>query len=334
MGVSMTFSKKVLIFSSVLLIGAGMTSCSPSDSGSQVRLSGAGASFPAKIYTRWFSDLARSGGPKVNYQGVGSGSGRKAFIDQTVDFGASDDPMNEEDMAKVDRGVVQIPMVGGTIAFGYNKPDCELKLTQKQAVRVAIGKIKDWSELGCSSGPITWTHRADGSGTTKAFSSSMQSFSNEWNLGTGKSVKWPVGIGAKGNAGVAGLIRNTPGSIGYVNQSYIRGEIRAAALQNLSGNYIKPTGESGAVAINGIPLNKDLAGTNPNPIERNAYPIATLTWILAYETGNGPKTDAIKEVFNYLLSDTAQGKASALGFVPIKGEILLQSRAAVNRISS
>ena len=105
----------------------------------KTRLSGAGASFPSKIYTRWFSDVAKSGGARVNYQAVGSGSGRKAFIDETVNFGASDDPMKDADIAKVKRGLVQIPMTGGTIAFGYNNPGCDLKLTQQQAVEVAMG---------------------------------------------------------------------------------------------------------------------------------------------------------------------------------------------------
>ena len=139
----MSIAKKALLFTSALALIAG-----PSVTAS-TRLSGAGASFPAKIYTRWFSDLAKSGGPRVNYQAVGSGSGRKAFIDQTVNFGASDDPMKDKDIAKVTRGLVQIPMVGGTIAFGYNY-DCDLKLTQEQAVRVAMGMVKNWKELGLS----------------------------------------------------------------------------------------------------------------------------------------------------------------------------------------
>ena len=321
----MTFAKKALIFTSLLAVGAGMSATAAS------RLSGAGASFPAKIYTRWFSDLAKEGGPRVNYQAVGSGSGRKAFIDQTVNFGASDDPMKAKDIAKVTRGLVQIPMVGGTIAFGYNY-DCDLKLTQEQAVRVAMGKISNWKEVGCPAGKMTWAHRSDGSGTTKAFSNSMQAFSKTWNLGTGKSIAWPAGVGGKGNAGVAGVIRNTPGAIGYVNQSYIKGEIKAAALQNLSGEYLKPSTESGAKALNGITLDENLAGKNPNPKAKGAYPIATLTWILAYEKGHGRNTKAIQKSLNYLLSDKAQAKAPSLGFVPLKGDILKKSRAAVKRI--
>jgi len=322
---SMNIAKKALVFTSVVAIAAG-TSVS-----AKTRLSGAGASFPAKIYTRWFFDLAKSGGPRVNYQAVGSGSGRKAFIDETVNFGASDDPMKDTDIAKVKRGLVQIPMVGGTIAFGYNY-DCDLKLSQEKAVQVAMGMIKDWKELGRKPGKLTWTHRSDGSGTTKAFTNSMEAFSKTWTLGTGKSVKWPAGVGAKGNSGVAGVIQNTPGAIGYVNQSYIKGNVKGAALQNLSGEFVTPNTESGAIALNGINLDENLAGKNPNPTAKGAYPIATLTWILAYETGNGRNTKAIQDTFYKLLSDEYQSKAPALGFVPLKGEILKKSRAAVKKI--
>ena len=322
----MSFANR-LFFSTLIFFCFGSSAFAGS------RLSGAGASFPAKIYTRWFSDLAKEGGARVNYQAVGSGSGRKAFIDETVNFGASDDPMKSNDIDKVTRGLIQIPMVGGTIAFAYNY-DCELKLSQEQAVLVAIGEINNWKELGCTPGKLTWAHRSDGSGTTMAFTSSMQAFSKRWSLGIGKSVAWPAGVGGKGNAGVAGIIRNTPGAIGYVNQSYIKGDIKAAALQNLSGEFIKPSAEAGAIALNEIILDENLAGKNPNPQAKGAYPIATLTWILAYETGNGKNTKAIQESINYLLSDKAQSKAPSLGFVPLKGDILYKSRAAINRIGN
>ena len=296
----MSFAKKALLVSSVLVLGAGMSASAAG------KLNGAGATFPAKIYQRWFAELAKSGGPRVNYQAVGSGSGRKAFIDQTVNFGASDDPMKKTDMAKVKRGVVQIPMVGGTIAFGYNKPGCNLKLTQEKAVLIAMGEIKNWKDLGCAPGTLVWVHRSDGSGTTKAFTNSMQAFSSKWTLGTGKSVKWPAGVGAKGNSGVAAVIQNRVGAIGYVNQSYIRGKVVAAALQDKSGEFLKPSVSSGAKALNGIKLDSDLAGKNPNPSAKGAYPIATLTWVLAYKKGNGANAAAVQEAFNYMLSSKAQ----------------------------
>ena len=335
----MTFTPKALIVSSLVAVGVGVSSCQSqssdsngSGSGVPRRLNGAGASFPAKVYQRWFADLAQEGGARVNYQAVGSGAGRKAFIDQTVNFGASDDPMKKEDMAKVGRGVVQIPMVGGTIAFGYNKPGCDLQLTQEQAVGIAMGLIQNWQELGCDAGTLTWVHRSDGSGTTKAFTNSMEAFSKTWTLGTGKSVKWPAGVGEKGNAGVAARIKSRIGSIGYVNQSYIKGDVRAASLENKSGEFLMPSVEAGAVALNGIALDDNLAGTDPNPAAEGAYPIATLTWVLAYRSGNGTDAAVLKDAFNYLLSDAAQNKASSLGFVPLKGNILAKSKTAVNMI--
>jgi phosphate transport system substrate-binding protein len=240
--------------------------------------------------------------------------------------------MKDKDIAKVKRGLVQIPMTGGTIAFGYNNPGCDLKLTQQKAVEVAMGQVTNWSELGCDDKKLTWAHRSDGSGTTKAFTNSMQAFSKTWTLGTGKSVAWPAGVGGKGNAGVAGVIRNTDGAIGYVNQSYIDDTVRAAALQNLSGEFLKPSVEAGAKALNGIELDENLAGTNPNPTAKGAYPIATLTWILAYENGNGRNTKPVKTALSRLLSDEYQDKAPNLGFVPLKGEILEKARSAVDRI--
>ena len=228
--------------------------------------------------------------------------------------------------------MVQIPMTGGTIAFGYNNPGCDVKLTQQQAVEVALGIINNWSQVGCEDQKMLWVYRSDGSGTTASFTNSMQSFSKTWTLGVGKSVGWPNGVGAKGNAGIAGVITNTPGAIGYVNQSYIKDKIVAASIQNKNGEFVKPTIEAGSLALNGIQLDENLAGTNPNPEAEGAYPIATLTWILAYQTGNGKNTEAIKTTLSKLLSDEYQGKASSLGFVPLKGDILEKSRAAVERI--
>ena len=316
-----------------LIALAALATLIPGCAEARTRLSGAGASFPSKIYSRWFSDYAKSGGHRVNYQAIGSGSGRKAFLDETVDFGASDDPMKQVDIDKAKRGLVQIPMTGGTIAFGYNNPGCDLKLTQEQAVQLAIGEINNWSQVGCDDQKITWVYRSDGSGTTAAFTNSMSSFSNKWKLGVGKAVSWKVGIGAKGNAGVAGAIKNTPGSIGYVNQSYIKGEVVAAALQNKSGEFVKPSVEAGAITLNGINLDENLAGTDPNPEAKGAYPIATLTWVLAYETGNGKKTEAVKDTLRKLLSDEYQEKASVLGYVPLRGDILQKARDAVEKIT-
>ena len=324
----MPVTKKAVALSSIVALSAA--AIAPAIA--QQSLNGAGASFPAPLYQKWFQELAAAGGPKVNYQAVGSGAGVRQMIAGTSDFGASDKPLGAKKRDKIKRGVIQIPMTGGTIAVGYNKPGCNLKLTQEQAVKVAMGMVKNWKELGCKAGTLTWVHRSDGSGTTKAFTNSMEAFSKTWTLGTGKSVKWPAGVGAKGNSGVAGVIQNRVGAIGYVNQSYIKGNVKAAALQNKAGEFLKPSVAAGARALNGISLDKDLAGKNPNPTAKGAYPIATLTWVLAYKTGNGKNAKVVQEAFNYMLSSKAQDKAPSLGFVPLKGDILAKSKAAVKKI--
>ena len=295
-------------------------------------LNGAGATFPAPIYQRWFADYASSTGERVNYQSVGSGAGVRQYIAGTVDFGATDEPISSKEASKVKRGVVQIPMVGGTIAIAYNKPGCNLKLTQKQTVNIFSGTIKDWKELGCSAGPIKVVHRSDGSGTTFAFTNSLDAFGG-WKPGVGKSVKWPVGVGGKGNEGVAGTIKTAPGTIGYVNTGFVKtNKLQVAALQNKSGQFVLPTAKSGALALNSIKLNVNLAGENPNPSTSGAYPISTLTWILAYKSGNGEKTTDIQKALNYALSGKAQLLAYDLGYVPLSGSILNKARIAVKQI--
>ena len=194
-----------MIRSSLTLIGvaaglslAACTSTENSNSNIEGTLSAAGASFPAAIYQRWFSDLAPQG-IRVNYQSVGSGAGVRQFTAGTVDFGASDKPMKPEAIEKVSRGAVQIPMTAGAIAVAYNNSDCQLKLTQDQLSGIFLGSIKNYSELGCDPKAIKIVHRSDGSGTTYNFTKHLSAISPEWknNVGADKSVQWPSGIGAK-----------------------------------------------------------------------------------------------------------------------------------------
>ena len=299
-------------------------------------LNGAGATFPAPIYQRWFNDYSKTSGNKVNYQSLGSGAGIRQFIAGTVDFGASDEPISSKDASKVKRGVVQIPMVGGTIAVAYNKPGCNLKLTQEQVVGVFNGKINDWKQLKCASGPITVVHRSDGSGTTFAFTNSLRAFSPTWTVGVAKSVNWPTGLGAKGNEGVSATIKQKAGTLGYVSYSFVKeGRLQAAAVQNKAGKFVLPNAASGSAALNQIQVDPlTLAGEDPNPAGARSYPISTLTWVLAYKTGNGAKKDSVKGALNYMLSGKAQVVADDLGYVPLSGSILNKARIAVNRIGN
>ena len=297
-------------------------------------INGAGATFPAPLYQRWFGDYAASTGNRVNYQSVGSGAGIRQFVAGTVDFAASDEPILPKDAAKIKRGYVQIPMTGGTIAVAYNKKGCKLRLTQKQTVDVFAGRITDWKALGCSAGQIKVVHRSDGSGTTYAFTSSLKAFGG-WTYGSGKSINWPVGVGGKGNEGVAGLMLQTPGSIGYLSYSFVKNSktLQAASVQNKAGNFIQPSYKSGFAAMNSIQLDpKDLSGEDFNPAAPNAYPISTLTWVLAYKEGNGAKAEAVRDALNYMLSGKAQLIADDLGYVPLAGSVLHRARLKVNQI--
>jgi phosphate transport system substrate-binding protein len=282
-------------------------------------LNAAGATFPAPLYQRWFQNYAAATGNQVNYQAVGSGSGVRQFNAGTTDFGASD----------------KIPMTGGAIAVAYNNPGCDLKLSQVQLAKVAYGAIQDWSELGCDGGKITWVHRSDGSGTTAGFTNSLSAFSPYWavKVGTGKSVKWPGSnaVGGKGNSGVAGVIRNTKGAIGYLNYGYVKGgEFQQAAIQNRAGNYVKANAETSAAGLSQIKLDSKLRGTDPNPAGVNAFPIVSLTWVLARPEYS--KNAEVKDALRYMLSDEAQGISDSLGYVPLPESLRQKSLAAVETL--
>jgi phosphate transport system substrate-binding protein len=318
------------------------SSCGGSGGGGAAKLatiSGAGATFPAAAYQGWASEYARSTGNKVNYQSVGSGAGVRQFLAGTVDFGASDEPLSEEEFRSGTagkRGAVQIPMLGGTVTPAYNNPACpSLKLTQAQLTDIFLGKLRDWKELGCPSRPITVVHRSDGSGTTKVFTSSLSCFSEEWKsrVGSGKSVQWPVGVGSKGNEGVAGTLSKTAGAIGYVNQAFVRAPIQGVALQNKAGRFVMADARSGAAGLNGVVLDARLAGADCNPDGAESFPIVAFTWILAYESGQGAeKAEAMRTFLGWALGEGPQQQATSLGFVPLEGEVLAKARAAVAKI--
>ena len=295
------------------------------------RISGSGATFPAPFYTRTFSDFNKDTGNQVNYQATGSGSGVRQFFASTIDFGASDKAVKDNHKLSGEREMVQIPIVGGAIVPAYNKPGCDLKLKQTQLADIYLGKITDWKELGCEAGKISPVFRSDGSGTTAGFTNSLAAFSPEWKekVGTAKAVSWPVGVGSKGNAGVAGSIKQTPNSIGYVNQSYIKGTVVEAAIENKAGNFVKATAETSGSGLAQIQLDDKLRGADPNPSGENSYPIVSLTWILAEP---GYKSEEIKTMLRYMLGDKAQTKADSLGYVPLPPELKQKALEAVDSL--
>lgn len=303
------------------LVGCGTTNT----------LNGAGASFPAPIYQRWFQDLANQG-VRVNYQSVGSGAGVRQFISRTVDFAASDIPMKAEDIAKVPQGVVQIPMTAGAIAVAYQHKGCDLKLSQAQLVAIFQGKITNYNQLGCAAKPIKVVVRSDGSGTTANFTAHLAAIDASWKqqVGTGKSVKWPVGTGAKGNEGVAAQLSQIDGALGYVEAAFVKPPLQAAALTNAAGRVVKPTAQSEQEALAAIDLGPDLIGGNPNP--QAGYPIVTFSWILLYKSGNGANHAALNKVFSHTLSAPAQAMAESMGYISLPPAVMEKGRAALATI--
>jgi phosphate transport system substrate-binding protein len=307
------------------LVGLSGCGVSPGRGASQI-LQAAGASFPAGLYQRWFADLAARERIRVNYQSVGSGAGVRQFEAGTVDFAASDKPLDAREAAKVERGVVQLPLTAGAIAVAYNLPGCSLKLSQAQLVQIFEGKITNFQELGCANQPIQVMVRSDGSGTTYNFTNSLAAFSPSWKNGpgVGKSVNWPTGVGAKGNEGVAASMLQTKGSIGYVEAAYVRGVLQAAAIENRSGSFAIPDAAAASQALATIDLGADLTGSDPNPSA--GYPIVTFTWVLLYKTGNGAKLTALQRTINYALSDVAQRQAPGLGYITLPASVLAKAR--------
>ena len=312
----------------VATIAPIMVACGSADK-TTFKLNGAGATFPAPLYNNWFQTFAQETGNKVNYQAVGSGAGVRQYVAGTVDFGASDGAVSDE---KQTIPMIHIPMTGGAIVPVYNMPGCDVKMTQTQLADVFLGKIDNWSTFGCKDKKIVTVWRSDGSGTTKGFTNSLSAFSPEWkkNVGTGKAVAWPVGIGGKGNSGVAAQVRQVPGTIGYLNYGYVNGgKFQQVTLQNKAGNFVKANAETSAAGLSQIVLDDQLRGADPNPAGTNAYPIVSLTWILAYPESK----EGVKETLSYMLSEESQAKSDALGYVPLPEDLRQRALAAVETIN-
>ena len=305
------------------------------------RINGAGASFPAPLYQRWFVEYNKiNKDVQVNYQSIGSGSGVKQFIAGTVDFGASDVAMKDEDMSRVSKGTVLLPVTAGAIVIAYNNSDvANLRLSRQQLVDVFLGKITNWNQLGSSkSKPVRIVHRSDGSGTTAVFTKHLSKISNTWTsqVGSAKTVQWKTGIGAKGNEGVTATIKQTDGAIGYVEYGYAtRNNLKTAALQNKAGKYVKPSLQSATTTLSQVQLPSNLRAFIEDPVGGGSYPIVTYTWILAYKNYSDPKTaDALKKVLRWAVSKSGGQKYSAsLGYIPLPDNVISRVNQAINQIT-
>ncbi len=279
------------LFAGLLLFGLIATASA------QMTINGAGATFPYPIYSKWFDAYAKvDPSVRFNYQSIGSGGGQKQILAQTVDFGASDGPMSDENLAKAPGKLLHIPTVAGAVVMTYNVSGLtDLKLDGPSSAGIFMGTIKKWNDpkiAALNSGAklpeedIVVVHRSDGSGTTFIFTDYLSKVSPEWKkkVGNNTSVSWPVGLGGKGNEGVSGQVKQTPNSIGYVELIYaIQNKMPYAEVKNAAGQLIKPTLESVTAALATAEVPDDFRFSMTNAPGKDAYPIAGATWLLVYQ---------------------------------------------------
>ncbi|HTL94755.1 MAG TPA: phosphate ABC transporter substrate-binding protein PstS [Gemmatimonadaceae bacterium] len=315
-------------------------------------LTGAGSTFAYPIYSKWASIYAQKTGVKINYQSIGSGGGIRQFSDETVDFGASDGPMTDQQMAQAKGGaVLHIPTVLGAVSITYNLPEVKqpLRLTGPVLAQIFLGKITKWNDPGIAqlnpgvalpASDILVVHRSDGSGTTYIFVDYLSSVSSEWANGPGKgvSVSWPVGLGGKGSEGVTGQVKQTPGAIGYVELSYAKeNQLPVASIKNAAGEWIAPTiagvTEAAAGAVATLPPNTDFRISIVNAPGRTAYPISSFTWILLYK--NPPNAQKGKKLVDFLRWAIHDGEkeAPALDYAPLPASMVKMLDKRLNEVS-
>ncbi len=338
-----------LLSASVLSLTAlvvGSLSMAPAQA-QTVQISGAGATFAAPLLQRWFDAYNRTVDPNVqiSYQSVGSGAGLEQYINGTVDFGASEGPMNNENnrsryenfKAKFGYEPLQLPLAGGAIEFAYNLPgieDGELILKRETYCGIVTGEITRWDDIRIKAQnptlvdrlpelDITWVHRSDGSGTTFVFTNHIRTVCPNWTAGFGTSVEWPVGIGGQGNEGVAATILQEEGAIGYVNQSYAKLEnMDTARIENKAGNVVAFSPEGATSALD-APIPEDFALLVPDPEGPNDYPIVGLFWVMLYrEYPDEQKLRKLVDVLKWTQGPEGQAITKELDYIPMPEPVI------------
>jgi phosphate transport system substrate-binding protein len=312
-------------------------------------LNGAGATFPNPIYQKWFTQFSSShSGVQINYQSLGSGAGIRQLIAGTVDFGASDGPMTDEQLSQCSGKVLHIPTVLGAVVPAYNVAGVkgELKFTPEILAGIFLGKINNWSDPAIArvnpgvrfpNQSIVVVHRSDGSGTTYIFTDYLSKVSPEWNssVGKGTSVKWPVGLGGKGNEGIAGTVRQIEGAIGYVELIYaVQNNISYGVVRNKSGNFVKASLESttSAAAAAAAKMPADYRVSITNPDGKNAYPIASFTWLLVPQQSKDARKGKVLHDFLVWMLKDGQRETSSLTYAPLPKEVVQKLQSTISTI--
>ena len=317
------------------LLGCGGLFALQTAAHAQMLINGAGATFPYPIYSKWFDEYAKvDPSVRFNYQSIGSGGGQKQITARTVDFGASDGPMSDENLAKAPGKILHIPTVAGADVITYNLPgDPKLKLNSDAIVNIFLGNITKWNDpkiaalnpdVTLPDLPVVVVHRSDGSGTTFIFTDYLSSTSPVWedSVGKGTSVKWPVGLGGKGNEGVAGQVKQLSGAVGYVELIYAKqNQMPYADVKNAAGNFITPSLESVTAALATAKIPDDFRFSMVNAPGDKAYPIAGTTWLLVYQQQkDAAKGKKLVEFLNWALIH-GEGMASSLDYASLPDDV-------------
>jgi len=314
----------------------------------QTTLNGAGATFPYPMYSKWFSEYNKLH-PEIqfNYQSIGSGGGIRQVLASTVDFGASDGPMSDEQLAQAKTKILHIPTVLGAVVPAYNIPGVsgEVKFTPQALAGIFLGKITSWNDAALTSAnpgvnlpnqTIIVVHRSDGSGTTYIFTDYLSKVSSEWQnqVGKGTSVKWPVGLGGKGNEGVAGMIRQMQGSIGYVELIYaVQNKITYGSVKNASGNFVKASLDSvTAAAASAKSMPPDFRVSITNAPGKDAYPISSFTWLLIPEQSKDKTKGKILADFLNWMVDDGQKMTAQLTYAPLPESVAQKVKNAIKQV--
>jgi len=310
-------------------------------------LTGAGATFPYPIYSKWFDAYQKKTGVRINYQSIGSGGGIRQVIEGTVDFGATDGPMSDEQLGQAKVKILHLPTVLGAVVPAYNIPGVsgEIRFTPQALAGIFMGAVRNWRDRAISAAnpglhlpdqPIVVMHRSDGSGTTFVFTDYLSKVSPEWKtkVGAGTSVNWPVGLGGKGNEGVAGLIRQMPGSLGYIELIYAQqNRIPYGSVQNAAGQFVRATLESttaAAASVKDMPADFRVSITNPPG--RDAYPIASFTWLLIpTRLRDDAKGRALRDFLDWMLAE-GQRIAPQLSYAPLPKEVADRVKTTIAQI--
>jgi phosphate transport system substrate-binding protein len=339
---------------SVLIVIVASTACNSGGGGGTtgtVSLQGAGATFPNPLYQKWLSEYGKlHSNVKIDYQSIGSGGGIKQLKDQTVDFGASDAPMKDEDLKTAPGEILHIPTVLGAVVITYNLRGVgqALRFSPEVLADIFLGKIKKWNDpkiaadnsgVTLPANDITVVHRSDGSGTSAVFTDYLSKVSPEWKekVGSGTSPNWPIGIGGKGNEGVTGQVKNTPNTIGYIELAYaVQNKLPVAHVKNASGNFIEPSIDAVTAASSASATNTpdDLRVSITNAAGPQAYPISSYTYILVYKNQKDAAKGKVLVDFLWWGIHDGETYAKDLLYSPLPDDIVKRAEAKINSINA